>query len=344
MATTIRELVGSLPYGALREIVDWLRRQDRVDSTTAWRKEDFIESVCSKVSRADAESLHAAARVQPPYFPLGLLASVFGHLSKEQMLDDLERAELRDLVQKLDDEHRVAVNWRSRSPDWLRRYLIQKLSVAEIAQAVGLAPVASAGAASAVSSRLRPHAGGDDSPLAVEHADRAGSAARDPEASLKAPDVPATHPQNGGVARTIEKLEDLHRYLVDGLQTDLEALEEFGSNEQRFQHHIVRTLEARLSRDPFRLEEKFYLAETGQYPDIAIIHARGHVLFEIKPKGALDDLLVDASKLRGYLRNKKMNVTFGVLIYRSPREVPVELSRAMRGDNLHLVRVRSLRR
>jgi hypothetical protein len=99
-----------------------------------------------------------------------------------------------------------------------------------------------------------------------------------------------------------------------------------------------------VSGEPFRIHEKLHLSDLDQYPDIVIGHAGGDTALEIKPSGSINDLLVDAQKLKGYLREKRVRITFGVLVYRSPKAVPDELKRAMNSTNLHIVRVNTRRR
>src|SRR5262249_48169180 len=125
----------------------------------------------------------------------------------------------------------------------------------------------------------------------------------------------------------IEKLPDLHAYLHVHLQNDLSVLDDLGDNEQRFQHYIVTILERRISSDSFRIQEKWQLPGTNQFPDVVIRHANGNAAIEIKADGQLDKLMADAVKLRGYLQARKADVTLGILIYRSPRPVPEELAR-----------------
>lgn len=271
------------------------------------------------------------------HYSEALLVRLFGLPLKDVMLTGT-RADLRILMEQLEDEGRVAILWRSLSGDELRDYLIRKLTAPEIAKLVGL-----------------------DVPLEVKRPPRRAAGETkpiaDPVVALPSATSPrilvpvdTTAPRSAHLETApntkarIEKLEDLRRYLVEDLQRDLEALDDLGSNEQRFQHRIVNVLESRISHEPFHLEEKQHLADLDQFPDVMIRHARGDTAIEIKPNGGLRDLIEDANKLKGYLRARKIRVTFGVLIYRSPYDIPDELRRSMRGDSLHLVCVRPAKR
>lgn len=258
-----------------------------------------------------------------PHFAEALLARVFGLPTKQTMLAALRLPELKDIMRQLDAQGSVGLFWGSWSSDEIREYLSAKFRADDVARLLGIdlrAPQRRPKPKLKAKPLIR------DASIVVEAATAAPMAI--------APELPAV----------IEKLPDLHAHLHAHLHNDLSALNDLGENEQRFQHHIVTILERRVSSDSFRIQEKWQLPGTNQFPDVVIRHANGNAAIEIKADGQIDKLLADAVKLRGYLQARKADVTLGILVYRSPRPIPEELTRAMSHQRLRLVRASHQRR
>jgi len=136
-------------------------------------------------------------------------------------------------------------------------------------------------------------------------------------------------------------LDELWRYVTAELEHDLLELPDLTGRERRFQHHIVSAVESSIEGASFAVDENATLATLNKRPDVLITHLRDdrHIAFEIKPNGTLEGLLEDAEKLRLYVDRVRTRVGFGVLVYRSPKETPHQLVRAMKRHNLHLIRV-----
>jgi len=331
-----RELLVQLPAGALKQVAEWLAfSHESFQERAGWVKADYVEQIARTIGvGAVAALVDGVRKNSKSCLPVALLVKLFGLPPKDEMLPQ-GRAELRAIMEELDERGSVGIAWRSLPAYELRDYLKIKLSAREIAQLIGL-------------------------DLPSEEEERLSGTPKDGQIEQRVvnpvPDeakvggrgvlVPVDVVQNLTHAskKQIETLDELRGYLIDELQGDLEVLEDLGDNEQRFQHRIVSVLETRVSREPFTIHEKLHLSDVDQFPDVMIRHGRGNTAIEIKPDGSVNALLADANKLRGYLRVKKTRVTFGVLVYRSPYAIPEVLARTMRGDQLHIVRVHTPRR
>ncbi|MDB4963435.1 MAG: hypothetical protein JWP01_3434 [Myxococcales bacterium] len=332
------DLLLTLPSGALKEVADWLAStRERFRDRAGWVKAVYAEEIARAIGVRETATLVREVQADSDYYYAeSLLIQLFGLPPKADMLN-CSRAQLRGFVEQMEDQGRVDAPWRSWSVGDLRDYLMRKLSAREIAELVGLelsydrAEDATVEPSAAPKSQTR-------SSLPPSTAELQGRRLVPIEAALLRADTDAS-PVQAASSPLIETLDHLRRYLVHDLKRDLESMDDLGSNEGRFQHKIVAALESRISREPFYIEERQHLSDLDQFPDVMIQHARGNTAFEIKRAGNLNALLKDAEKLKGYLRVKKIKVTFGVLIYSSPFAVPDELARAMRDDRLHVVRV-----